>query len=71
MGSLGPLRELIQPKKRDSIAVDGDHQSDDTDEVHHKARLHHVCRLHAAVPKHDGVGGCGNGQGKGVGADNS
>ena len=71
MSSLGPVRELIKPKERDGIAVDRDHQGDDTDEVHHEARLHHVCRLHAAVPKHDGVGGCGYGQGEGIGADNS
>ena len=71
MSSLGPIGELIQPKEWDSIAVDGDDQGDDADEVHHKAGLHHVGRLHAAVPKHDGIGGCGNGQGKGIGADNS
>ena len=71
MSSLSPVGELVQPKEWDSIAVDGDHQGDDADEVHHEARLHHVCRLHAAVPKHDGVGGCGHGQGKGIGADNS
>ena len=71
MSSLCPVGELIEAKKRDSIAVDGDDQSDDADEVHHEAGLHHVHGLHAAVPKHDGIGGCGYGQSKGVRADNS
>ena len=71
MGSLCPLRELIQPKKWDSIAVDGDHESDDTDEVHHEAGLHHVRCLHAAVSEHDGIGGCGYGQSEGIRTDYS
>ena len=71
MGGLGPVRELVQPKKWHCIAVDGDHQCDHADQVHHKAGLHHVSRLHAAVPKHNGIGGCGYGQRKGIGADNS
>ena len=70
-GCRSPLREGVQIKQRHGVAVDGDAQSDHTEEIHHEARFHHVDSGHGAVTKHDGIGGRGHWQSEGERVDNS
>ena len=66
-----PLREGVQIKQRHRVAVDGDTESDDAQDVHDETRLHHVDSGHGAVTEHDGIGGRGDWKSEGVGANNS